>query len=72
MFVNFFERSGGGFDRLVFREAPLAGAHESDNHTVGRFADVAGTPIPVPGALALMGVGLFGLGLASARSRRAS
>lgn len=71
VFVNFFDRSGRGFDRLVFREDSAGGGgYESDNHTVGRFDTVSGTAVAAPGAAAVFGAGLFGLGLAGRRRRR--
>lgn len=65
VFVNFFETTGEGFDRLRFFQSPDGGGYESDNHTVGFFvASGEGTAVPAPAALALFGLALFGLSVA--------
>jgi hypothetical protein len=60
-FVNFFDTTGS-FDRIVFREDPMVGGYESDNHTVGVYRDVVGVPVvPEPGTYALMLLGIAAL-----------
>ena len=59
-FVNFYDTTGS-FDRIVFREDPTVGGYESDNHTVGTYRDITGTPVtpvPEPQTYALMLAGL--------------
>ena len=59
-FVNFYDTTGS-FDRIVFRETPEVGGYESDNHTVGTYRDITGTPVtpvPEPETYALMLAGL--------------
>jgi hypothetical protein len=78
-FLNFYARGGASFDRIVFAENPQVGGYESDNHTVGRWTRMSGTPIDIPGtqggtvpepaswAMLIAGFGLTG---AAMRRRR--
>lgn len=68
VFVNFYV-TGGTIDRIRFYEDPLGGGYESDNHTVGFYKDIGGTPVPEPATLGLFGLGLLGLAGAARRRR---
>ncbi len=72
VFVNFFATDGTTFDKVVFRESPEVGGYESDNHTVGYYKDITGTPVsgvPEPATWAMMILG-FGAAGAMVRSQR--
>lgn len=68
-FVNFYN-TDGVFNKIVFREKPMVGGYESDNHTVGIYKDIGGIPaVPEPSTYGLMLAGLAGVA-AIARRRR--
>ena len=70
-FVNFYDTTGT-FDRIVFRETPEIGGYESDNHTVGTYRDITGTPVtpvPEPETYALMLAGLAVVARVASRRR---
>lgn len=67
VFMNFYDQSGLGFDRILFSENPDVGGYESDNHTIGYYKSISGTPIPEPASLALFGLGLIGLAVTRRR-----
>lgn len=69
VFLNFYDQSGQGFDKIRFDET-TGGGYESDNHTVGFYNSVTGTPVsvPEPSTLALAGLAVAGL-LARRKSR---
>lgn len=70
-FVNFYD-TDGSFNKIVFNENPLGGGYESDNHTVGIYKDIGGTPVvPEPSTYAMMLLGLAGLGAVARRRTRA-
>ncbi|WP_310476325.1 PEPxxWA-CTERM sorting domain-containing protein [Sandarakinorhabdus sp.] len=78
-FLNFYARGGASFDRIVFAENPQVGGYESDNHTVGRWNRISGTPIDITGTVAgvpepsswamlIAGFGLVGAGMRRRRT----
>lgn len=68
-FVNFFD-TNGTFDSIQFTENPAQGGYESDNHTVGFVTTQTGTgvDVPEPASLAVLGIGLAGLGMLRRKS----
>lgn len=68
VFLNFYDTSGLGFDKVSFFEKPGVGGYESDNHTVGYYKTIGGSEIPEPTTLALVGLALAGL--SSVRRRK--
>ncbi|MCS6986376.1 MAG: PEPxxWA-CTERM sorting domain-containing protein [Sphingomonadaceae bacterium] len=69
-FVNFYFAEGKTIDRIRIFEDPAVGGYESDNHTVGYFTRIGGTPIPEPATWAMLiaGFGLVGMGLRRRRT----
>ena len=67
VFMNFYDQSGIGFDRILFSENPAVGGYESDNHTIGYYRNASATPIPEPASLTLFGMGLIGLAVTRRR-----
>lgn len=63
VFLNFYDQNQAGFDKIVFTENPTVGGYESDNHTVGYFTSMTGTPVPEPASIALFGGALMALGV---------
>jgi len=73
-FVNFYSTGlGETFDRIEFRQAIANGGwQESDNHTIGTYLTIGGvTLVPEASSVALMIIGLAGIGAASRRRRLA-
>jgi PEP-CTERM motif len=69
-FVNFYD-IGGTFDEIRFNQT-ASGSYESDNHTVGVYNTIAGTPVtpvPEPETYALMLAGLTALAVVARRRK---
>jgi hypothetical protein len=45
VFLNFYATGGLSFTSVVFSETPAGGGYESDNHTVGDYTTIVGTPV---------------------------
>ncbi len=61
-FINFYDKNGS-FDEVRFSQSTNGGGYESDNHTVGFYTAVGGTPEPASWAMLVAGFGLVGTGL---------
>jgi len=69
VFLNFYDNSGLGFDKIVYLESITGAGYESDNHTVGYFLNQTGNPSPAPEpeTVSLFGIGLAALGFVRRR-----